>query len=225
MLLHKTAWLTLGFFLFTFIAIGGIAGAQAPLKDPKAAENSKKKWKVIDGFRSSKFGMDEKQVLRAIAKDFKISKSKVQRKIHPVTKTTSLILHHPKLMEIGGPADIIFIQGYQCKKLVQIHIIWGGGAEKKVVPKTIVDAANFLRIHLIKKQYKKEGFVTNGRMDDVTTLVFRGKDKKNRMVLLVLTTPKINKDENAKKAAQKYTLKLSYILKPDAPDIFQNKTK
>jgi hypothetical protein len=225
MLLHKTAWLTLGFFLLTFIATGGIAEAQAPLKDPKPRENSKKKWKVIDGFRSAKFGMDEKQVLRAIAKDFKISKSKVQRKIHPKAKTTILILHHPKLMEIGGPADIAYILGYRSNKLTQINIVWGGGAEKNVAPKTVVDAANFLRIHLIKKQYKKEGFVTNGRMDDVTTLVFRGKDKKNRMALLILTTPKINKDEITKKAAQKYTLKLSYILKPDAPDIFQNKTK
>jgi len=224
MLLHKIAWLALGVFLFSFLT-GGIAKAQAPFKDPKAAENSKKKWKVIDGFRSSKFGMDEKQVLRAIAKDFKISKSKVQRKIHPKAKTTILILHHPKLMEIGGPADIAFILGYRSKKLTHINIVWGGGAENKVDSQTVVDAANILRMHLIKKQYKKEGFVTNGRMDDETTIVFRGKDQKNRMALLILTSPKANKDENAKKAAQKYTLKLSYILKPDAPDIFQNKTK
>jgi len=102
---------------------------------------------------------------------------------------------------------------------MQVNIVWGRGAAKKVDPQSVVDAANFLRIHLIKKQYKKEGFVANGRMNDVTTIVFRGKDKKNRMALLILTSPKANKGEDAKKAAQNISLKLSYMLDPENPDI------
>ena len=76
MLLRKTAWLVLGVFLLAFTTAGGIAESQAPMKDPKAAQLSKKKWRVVDGFRSAKFGMSEKQVMQTIAKDFKISKNR-----------------------------------------------------------------------------------------------------------------------------------------------------
>jgi hypothetical protein len=72
---------------------------------------------------------------------------------------------------------------------------------------------------LIKKGYKKDGFIANGRMNDVTTIVFRGKDKKNRMALLVLTSPQPEKGEDSKKAAEKISLKLSYMLDAENPDI------
>ena len=56
-------------------------------------------------------------------------------------------------------------------------------------------------------------------MNDVTTIVFRGKDKKNRMALLVLTSPKAKKGEDTKKAGEKVSLKLSYLLDAENPDI------
>jgi hypothetical protein len=224
MFLHKTAWLALGIFLITFLT-GGIAESQAPLKDPKAAQLSKKKWKVIDGFRSAKFGMDGKRVLQAIAKDFKISKSRVKRQVHPTTKTTSLEIILPKLLHIGGPAKIGYILGFKSQKLIQVNAVWGRGVAEKVDAQGVVNVANFLRVHLLKKQYKREGFIANGRMDDISTIVFRGLDKKGRMALLILTTPKANKDEGVEKAKQKYTLKLSYILKSSAPDVFRPKAK
>ena len=69
MLLHKKVCLTFAIFIFTFMT-AGLAESQAPLNAPKAEQLNKKKWKVIDGFRSAKFGMNEKQLLRAISKDF-----------------------------------------------------------------------------------------------------------------------------------------------------------
>jgi hypothetical protein len=224
MLLRKTAWLALGIFLVTFSTVG-IAESQAPLKDPKATELSKKKWKEIDGFRSVKFGMSEKQVLRAIAKDFKISKSRVKRQVHPTEKTTNLEIIIPELLPFGGPAKIGYVLGYKSKKLIHVNIVWGGRVAKKVDRKSVVDAANFLRMHFTKKRYKKEIYVVNGRLNDISTIVFRGLDKKDRMALLILTKPKAKKDEGVEKAKQKYFLKLSYILKSRAPDVFQPKAK
>ena len=78
---------------------------------------------------------------------------------------------------------------------------------------------NFLGTHLNKKEYKKEGFITNASLNDATTIVFRGKDQKNRMALLVLNAPKTGKGKEAIAIAENISLKLSYMLNPDKPDV------
>ena len=103
MSLHKKIWLTLALLLYSF-STGGLAESQSPLKTLNTGQFITKQWKVIDGFRSAKFGMSEKQVMRAIAKDFKISKSKVKLDVHPTEKTTNLSITVPKLL--GGNATI-----------------------------------------------------------------------------------------------------------------------
>jgi hypothetical protein len=92
-----------------------------------------------------------------------------------------------------------------------------------VKAQNILDAANFLRNHLAKKSYKKDGFAANARLNDFTTLVFRGKDKKNRMVLLLLTIPKGKEGKDEKKSRDNVSLKLSYILDHENPDILSIK--
>jgi hypothetical protein len=219
MLFRITGFLALSVFLLTLSGTADIAESQAAKK--KSTQPAKKQAK-IEGFRSAKFGMKESDIYRAITKDFKISKSKVKRSVHSLEKTTSLKITVPQLIGIGGTAKIAYIIGFKSKRLVQVSIVWGRGAEesgKKVKAQNIVDAANFLRNHLVKKKYNKDGFIANGRMNDVTTIVFRGKDKKNRMALLVLTSPMAKKGEDAKKAREKISLNLSYMLDAEKPDI------
>ena len=102
---------------------------------------------------------------------------------------------------------------------MQINIFWGRGVTKKVDGKGVVNVANLLRTHLNKKEYKKEGFITNGSMNEATTIVFRGKDQKNRMALLVLNAPKTGKGKEATASADNISLKLSYMLNPANPDV------
>ena len=209
MLLRVTSYLALSLFLITLSGATDIAEQQRAKKQAN-----------IEGFRSAKFGSKEKNVLKAIIKDFKISKRKVKRSVHPLTRTTSLEIKVPKLLEVGGPAKIFYIFGYKSKRLMSVNILWGTGVDEKVDPQTVVDAANLLRMHLIKKQYEKEGFLANTRLDDVSTIVFRGKDKKNRLALLVLTGSKAKKDKDAQKVVSNFSLKLSYVLNAENPDIF-----
>ena len=213
------AKLALGTFLST-LALGAVLmpSVEAKVAEKKATA-SEKKLARIEGFRSAKFGMSKKAIYKAIARDFKISKSKVKSNVHSLEKTTSLEVTVPKLIGVGGVAKIGYVFGYKSKKLMQVNVVWGRGATEKVDGQDVVDAANFLRNHLIKKKYQKEGFVANARMNDVMTIVFRGKDKKGRMALLVLTLPKAKKDEDAKKAADKISLKLSYIADTVNPDV------
>jgi hypothetical protein len=219
---HKGALLALAFFLFTF-STGDIAESQATFENSKAAQFSKKKWKAIDGFRSVKFGMNEKQVLRAIAKDFKILKNTVKRETHPKEKTTALFFRLPRLLEVGGPADIVYIIGYKSKRLIQVNIDWGIEVSKGVPSQEVIDAANLLGKFFNEKRYQKKGYLFNQRINDTTVIVFRGKDKKGRMILLRLKNSKDKAGEHEKQARKKFSLKLSYIQQPENIDVFKTK--
>ena len=210
MLLRAILWVVLSTFILTLTGNMVIAESKAT---KKKSTNTIKKEAAIKGFRSAKFGMKEKDVYRAIVKDFKISKRKIKATVHPFEKTKDLEITVPKLLGTGGTAKIHYLLGYKSKKLMQVNVIWGEAAEKSgenVKKEDIVNTANFLRNHFNKKQYPKEGFVANGRINDSTTIVFRGKDKKNRMILLVLSAPK---DKN------NWLLRLSYMLDFENPDI------
>ena len=201
---------------YSLLVSGLPVEAQTPLKN---SDDSNIKWAVVKGFRSAQFGTNEKSVYRAIARDFGLSKKKVKRSIHPTEKTTSMEILVPDLFKTGGTAKIAYLLGYKSKKLFQVTIVWGKGAAKKVDGQGVVDTANLLRNHFTKKKYKKEGLVVNAKLDKTTTIVFRGKDGKNRMILLVLTTPKTKEGEAFEETVKNVSLKLSYLLNPDNPDI------
>jgi hypothetical protein len=96
--------------------------------------------------------------------------------------------------------------------------LWGKGAAEKVDGKDVLTTANLLRTHFLKKRYKKEGLVANGKVSDISTVVFRGKDKKNRMVLLMLGT-QLKEGMTDEQIINSTSLVLSYLLNPDEPDI------
>jgi hypothetical protein len=213
---HNTAWLPVAIIFFIFW-IGGIAESQAPLKDPIAAELSEKKWKVIDGFRSAKFGMNKKQVLKAIAKDFK-----VPRKSISISKTSDktyfLSFKVPNLLEIGGTASLGYVMENKSNRLRQINVIWGLGASKDVNPQAVVDVSNLLRSHLLKKRYKKEGFIVNRRADSESIIIFQGLDKKDRMVRVILNPPTTKKGGDKKKNLKNVALQISFVAYPRNSD-------
>ena len=200
-----------------FLTLPGILNTA----ESKTQTAQKKKPARIEGFRSAKFGMKENDVLKAIKKDFKIAKDKVINIDGPrLEKTKVLKIHVPELVAGGGAADIGYIFGYKSKRLTQVNIGWGRGVTKKVDGKGVVNVANLLRTHLNKKEYKKEGFIEAKRMNNATTIVLSGRDKKNRMVLLVLNAPRPGKGKEAKNALDNITLALSYLLNPDKPDVY-----
>jgi hypothetical protein len=207
-------------FLGSLFFYASILEAKTNTKDPAVnAIASKKKSAVIDGFRSAKFGMDEKKITRAISKDFKISRSKIKRSTHPIEKTLSLNIDVPNLLATGGTARISYILGHKSKKLMHVNVFWGPGPNKNVDGQSIVDTANLLRDYLNKKKYKDNSVVTNAKISETQIMAFRGTDQKGRMTVLTLTTPKASKDESPKDVSKKVSLLLSYILKPNNPDI------
>jgi hypothetical protein len=84
----------------------------------------------------------------------------------------------------------------------------------------VVATANQLRNHFVQKKYQKEGFALNAQMGEGIILVFQGKDRKGRAARLLLSNPKLEGD---KKAGENIALTLSYIKKPEYPDVYRIK--
>ena len=218
MFLSRARWLSGCVFLITTILATGIpAESQTPSKSlPTDSSVSAKKWADVKGLRSARFGMNEKSVFKTIAKDFKIARSKVKRNVHPEEKTVSLEVEVPEVLSEGGKAVVGYVFGYKSKKLIQVNVVWGKPVEPRPDARKVVDAANRLRSHFIKKRYQEDGLVTNLKMDDDRIIVFRGQDQKDRMILMILTDPKEN---DKKKFFRDISLRLSYMLNPNSPDI------
>lgn len=175
----------------------------------------------VEGFRSAKFGMGEQDIIRRVKKDFNISKKRVKRQVHPIEKTLSLEIEVKDLLKGSGRAKVFYIFGYRSKKLIQVNVLWGKPVGDNFKAETVVETANQLRNHFAQKNFPKEGLVVNQPLNKEGTavLVFRGKDKKGRMALLILENPKVaGKKENAH-----ISLKLSYIKNPDSQDVFKIK--
>lgn len=213
----KSIWLVLLVILLT----GGVAQSQSNAGREEARRTPGKKLRIIDGFRSAKFGMNEKQVRRAIIKDFKVPKKFLFRNVDPKNKTTRLIFTVKDLILKGGVTQITYYLGYKSKRLIQVNLAWGKGVTpaEKNNSKLIVSASRILSSY-----FKKQGFMKDKYLDDVqlkngTIIMFRGQDKKGRMIILRLHSfdPKKPKETD-----ENILLVLSYIKDVNNPDFFQN---
>jgi hypothetical protein len=226
MFLRSTVLLGVLVFILTLLGVSLTAESQAPqANSPQPLEKPNKEWAIIEGFRSAKFGMNEKQVMQTIAKDFRVSKNRVRRAISFADKTTSLMIQIPKLIEVGGPADIVYILGYKSKKLLQVNIDWGKGISEGTNGQEVVDAGNLLRKHFAKKRYKDDGYALNVKISDRKIVLFRGQDKKSRTILLRMEVFKPKGKANQTKGDREVSLLLSYIDNLKKPDVLSTETK
>jgi len=198
------------------------------LATDKTVKNTKP-WANINGFRSAKFGMTMREVKKSIRQDFGISDDKITTLIgisdeeittinHPTEKTQSLAITIEKLLPDSGKSRVVYVFGYQTKRLIQVNILTGHPVDKKVIAQQVVNSGNLLGNHFFKKRYQEDGLVAHARLSDGSILIFRGKDQKGRMVILRLSNPQSTK-ENSKDL--KISLNLSYIEKPGKPDVYQ----
>jgi hypothetical protein len=206
--------------VFLFLILSSVFFTGTVLAKPDQGIGTSQKWAVVNGFRSAKFGMKEKDVIKAIKNDFGVGKNQVSRKVHPNEKTVTLGIKIKKLLPESGTAKVFYILGYKSKRLIHINVIWGKPVTKNPNTESVVATANQLRNHFAQKKYQKEGFALNVQLGEGIILVFQGKDKKGRAARLLLSNPKAEKD---KKTGKNIALTLSYIEKPQDPDVFRIK--
>jgi len=204
--------------LFTSGA-GLFASENDELATDKTIKNTKP-WANIDGFRSAKFGMQRDEVKDAIGRDFNIFERKIDVITHPTEQTQSLGITIDKLLPISGKTRVVYVFGYESKKLMQVNILMGHPVDTNITPQQVVDSGNLLGNHFFKKRYQEDGLVAHARLNDGSVLIFRGKDQKGHMALLRLSNPQPNDKDNKD---LKISLSLSYIEKPGKPDAYQLK--
>jgi hypothetical protein len=204
--------------LFLSLVFSGVLFAGTGLAKPETGTSQK--WAVVSGFRSAQFGMNERDILKAIKSDFGLGKKQVSRQVHPNEKTITLGIKVSKLLPESGPAKIFYILGYKTRRLIHINVIWGRPVMKDPNAEAVVATANQLRNHFVQKKYQKKGFALNAQLGAGVILVFQGKDRKGRAARLLLSNPK---SEGDKKAGENIALTLSYIEKPEDPDVYRIK--
>ncbi len=212
----------LKWFAGTLLALALFCNAYSPIQAaPQKSARSQvatKQTAAVEGFRSARFGMTEKQVYKAIYNDFKITKKNVARHRHPLEKTLSLEIAVKDLLPDSGPARAFYVFGYKSNRLIQVNILWGQPAGSAARPERVVDTANQLRNYFSRQGFPKESQVVNTPAGKELIIVFRARDRAGRMVLLLMTNPPKQKTRPAP-----LSLKLSYIQKPERPDVFKIK--
>jgi len=206
--------------LFLFLIFSAVLFAGTGLAKSESGAGTSQKWAVVSGFRSAQFGMNERDILKAIRNDFGLEKKQVSRQVHPNEKTISLEIKVSKLLPESDPAKIFYILGYKTRRLIHINVIWGRPVMKDPNAEAVVATANQLRNHFAQKKYRKEGFALNAQLGEGLILVFQGKDRKGRAARLLLSNPK---SEGDKKAGENIALTLSYIERPEDPDVYRIK--
>ncbi|MQP67471.1 hypothetical protein GE253_19265 [Niveispirillum sp. SYP-B3756] len=200
------------------VAVPALAQAQT---SPAAPAGQTKQAKV-EGFRNARFGMNEEELRKAIAKDFNLTGDAVQKVEDPSERTTALLIKVKDLLPDSGVGVVAYIMGYKSKKLFRVNVIWGREAGSDTKAENIVAAANALRNFLTDQGYKPDTLVLNHPLDGDNVLVFQGKDNQGRLTELVLSliTEKADKP-NAQPVVKGANLRLSYVEKPTAPDIYR----
>ena len=151
-------------FFFFFFLVGTIAiftlgidtfsSKNEELATDGSIKNTKP-WASIDGFRSAKFGMKIEEVKKAIRQDFFIQDGKIDAVTHPTEQTQSLGITIENLLPISGKSRVVYVFGFQSKKLIQVNILVGHPVDSDITPQQVVDSKNLLGSHFLKKSTKK----------------------------------------------------------------------
>lgn len=178
----------------------------------------------IEGFRSAKFGMDQSTIVNLIKKEFNVAENDIKIEKNPLELTTSIKVSVKDLLPDSGPSEVFYILGYNTKTLIQINIIWSSPQNETQNITKMGITSRTLTNYFLQQGFKKDDMITNAQLKDGSILFFRGADPKGRMVILQMLNPPTKDDSGTKASAEKTTsLRLTYVEKPDTPDIYKVK--
>ena len=107
---------------------------------------------LVEGFRSAKFGTDERAVRAAIKADFGLDAKAVSAEENPIEKTTALVAT-VETLEPGGKAQIAYILGYKSKKLIQVNVVWGAPVDPGITAEKLTGTAVLLRNYFTQQPF------------------------------------------------------------------------
>ena len=177
----------------------------------------------ITGYRTAAFGMSESETYDAIMADFGIARDKVARTTHSLEKTVILTAFVDNLVHGTGRTEIAYILGYRSKMLIQVNLVWRTPADAVGGKPRLLRAANTMIGRFALLGIPRSEIEPNSRLDDGATLLFRGRDKYGRLVLIGLNGPRESDDSGLLGTPENegFRLRVSFIENAGAPDIFK----
>ncbi len=201
--------------------------AATPPTGPEKPDKPAKPAYEVTGFRSARFGMTEAEVRAAIQKDFSVKPDAIRKTANAIERTAALMVTVPALDPGPGSATVVYILGYQSKKLIQVNVVWARDpkAEKADTGPYIV--AGVQLVNYFNEFSWREGRVNLGiPVGPSTLLLFGAEDDKTGAVQVIADGVAIERKaegrvEAAPQAAGQVSLKVSYIADRTNPDIFR----
>ena len=202
--------------------VDAISAATGPSAPAGAWAQEAAKAASVEGFRSARFGMTEAEVRKALSKDFGLGDSEIVGSENAVEKTTALQITVNDLLPDSGAANVGYVFGYRSKHLIQVNVVWGV-LEPKPTTENLSATANILRGYFLGQGFAPDKVITKAQLDDGSVIEFRGIDDKGRMALLLFINipQESGAADEGTPPQQALSLKLSYLLNPDSPDVFK----
>jgi hypothetical protein len=200
-------------------------GASTPQPVP-APKTTKPAYKVT-GFRSATFGMTDAEVRAAIQKDFGVKPDAIKQTANAIERTTALVAAVPTLDPGPGPATVIYILGYQSKKLIQVNVVWARDPKAEKADTGPYMVAGLQLVNYFNEFSWHDGRVSLGiPVGPSTLLLFGAEDDKTGAVQVIADGVTIERKgegrvEAGRQAAGQISLRVSYIANRTTPDIFR----
>ena len=177
----------------------------------------------IAGYRTATFGMSESEAYDAIMADFGVARDKVARTTHALEKTVILTAFVDNLVYGTGRTEIAYILGYRSKALIQVNLVWRTPANAVGGKSRLLRAANAMIDRFALLGFPQSQIEPNSPLDDDATLLFRGQDKRGRLVLIGLKRPSESDGSSSAETSgdEGLWLRVSFIENAGAPDIFK----
>jgi hypothetical protein len=158
----------------------------------------------VDGFRSAKFGADEKTVVQAAIKDLRVTDKDIQRIQDPSMQVTVLSVNMKNFAPLNMPATVNYVLGYKCNCLTQATVEWK-------VPDSVTPAQRGAALtgvaalvgHFSRENWGKDETVLNRvtgepkEGSENAVVFFHGQNKKGGSAVTLIGAPvKMAKDKN-----------------------------
>lgn len=173
----------------------------------------------IDGYRSAHFGMTEAEVLRAIQMDFGIEDGET-RIVHPLQKTTALVVRADGLVLDAGTTQIVYIFGYRSERLIQVTMNWGHPLETAVDAATLVRVARAMMNRMALQGLPQNTLASDMAVDDGSIIVFRANDANAHVIEMRMKGPGIGPAADNGNDETPSWLRLSFIQDAETPDTY-----
>ena len=176
----------------------------------------------IEGYRSARFGMTEAEVLRAIEMDFGVDGGET-RIVHPIQKTSTLVIRADGLVSGAGATQVVYIFGYRSKQLIQVTLSWGHPLEATTDAAILVRAARAMMNRMALQGLPANTLTSDKIVDDGSIIVYHAKDANAHVIEMRMKGPGIGPAADGDGGAEDETswLRASFIQDIVTPDIYR----